>query len=158
MCRGPAIKQKNEISFMARKQFLILFFFAAFVFAAVVVGWFVAPRPRSNISFDSYSKICIGMTRARVEEVLGGPAGDYSGGTAKIHPYLVVVKNGKAHKVQGLEEIDWSTGNIWIGKKAAIKVEFSDDGTVRSKCFRVMWPIDESFYERISTWWQAFLS
>ena len=54
----------------------------ASVFTAL--WWFAAPM---NINAASYKDIQVGMSRLQVEEILGGPAGDYN--TREVTPLFI---------------------------------------------------------------------
>ena len=62
---------------------------ALFTAVGVAVWWgsVSAPAPGPRLQVENYPQVRVGMTRAEVEELFGGPAGDYgrnAGGSTEV--------------------------------------------------------------------------
>jgi hypothetical protein len=77
-------------------------------------------RPEPVITEESARAIRLGMTKAEVRAILGGPAGDYTGGDA------VTYSRGGV----GADESGYSRGTNWWGTRGVIQVHFSKEGLV----------------------------
>jgi hypothetical protein len=54
-----------------------------------------------HVNRQSYEKIQIGMTMSEVQEILGGPPGDYSTGPVHLHSVKQIAHDGKENRWRG---------------------------------------------------------
>jgi hypothetical protein len=106
-------------------------------------AWWVGFAPsaaRHNITRQSLGEIMPGLTEPAVEQLLGGPAGDYSGGKVTVGALDLVMPVG-------------ATTKEWIGDDVAIIVCFDAGGRVLFAQPLEMFPVPrESFLERLRHW------
>jgi hypothetical protein len=102
----------------ARRRLVLLGVPAAVVAVALVV-WLLLPRGTA-ITRGNAAKIQPGMTRAEVEALLGGPAGDYTAGRYAAAPEPVAVGGPSFSE--------------WLGEECSVMVSFDEeDRVVRSQ-------------------------
>jgi hypothetical protein len=101
-----------------RKLFLALFAVALLLFGAGFPLLFPRPSPVTKAAFDQLE---VGMTRAEVEAILGGPPGDYT--TGPTNPNLTAIGTIDPE----VEEL-W-----WCGDEGEINLGFDVRGVVFSK-------------------------
>jgi hypothetical protein len=105
---------------MARRTIVILTAIA-FILATGSVAWhFIRPKP--VITYERAEAIQLGMTRAEVIALLGGPPGDYAGGHS-----VTYVRGCVGEDASGFYD-----GTNWWGRQGMIQVQFSPDGLVES--------------------------
>ena len=104
------------------------------------------PPPASPIGAATLDKIRPGMQRAEVEELLGGPPGDYRRRGAIYDAIAVVVPDGQPaaaeHSLEGTEE--------WRGDQMLIAVRFDRTGGVESAFGLPLAP--SSWYRTLQRW------
>jgi hypothetical protein len=107
-----------------RKCLLVLGCVAAVLGAVSLMLWLAVPRNRiTKVSFDA---IEVGMARQRVEEVLGGPPGNYGPDPyAELYVLDFVPPSNEPSSVLSL----------WFDDGVAVGVWFDREGTVASKRF-----------------------
>jgi hypothetical protein len=92
-------------------------------FGVLAVGaalvW-LAATPRHRITHEAFGEIQMGMSREQVNQVLGGPPGDYGPGKGEI--LLGGFTNG--HHDADVKREEWLAGHM------AIYVLFNKEGTV----------------------------
>jgi hypothetical protein len=86
-----------------------------------VMGWLLVPR-RSRVTRENYQRITVGMSRAAVEETLGGPPGDYRNGPS----FLPDPRQLQLKRFQTLEA--YREVRYWEGDMGIVGVVFADDG------------------------------
>src|SRR5579883_2719360 len=111
--------------------------------ALVAVGFVVAGlnKPAHRISEASFAKIQEGMTEKEVEEILGGPYGQYFRGTSRVvFPMRrLIVETAKLDDETLCSTMFSDTGNLlfqqkgWIGESLAIWLWFDEKGLVTKK-------------------------
>jgi hypothetical protein len=99
----------------------------------------VMPRP-SRVTRANYERIEMGMTQAQVEEILGGPPGDYSTVPTDYHaggPMDIVVdmEELKAAPKSGLHQ-----DGSWFGDEGNVSVGYLD-GKALCKTFTPTEPV-----------------
>jgi hypothetical protein len=99
-----------------------------------VVLYISSPR-RPMASQEDCGRIKIGMTRAEVEHVLGGPPGDYRTGPS-VPPPLPY----------GNRYMSWDE---WQGDGGFVFIQFDDDGRVFDKAHFDLMPRQPSLIDRI---------
>jgi hypothetical protein len=123
-----------------RRQFLF------FLLAAVVVGlaatWLFWPR--TAISDETAAKIKVGMTVAEVEEILGGPQGDYTTLLGGLGEY-------RAPPNPPFEDVD---DQEWIGDSGAVWVYFDRHGRVCACHFVEATHAPLTLGERLGIWYR----
>ncbi len=94
---------------------------------ALPMGWLTwhLTRPRPVITWERAQAIRVGMTRAEVESLLGGPAGDYVGDAA------VTYTRGSV----GEDDTGFYQGTNWWGAQGIIQVQFTDEDRVESAAY-----------------------
>jgi hypothetical protein len=99
-------------------------------------------QPAPGINRHSYERIEEGMTMAEVEDILGGPPGDY-----RKH------KSGIRYRAEGGIFGDEPRGmkslEYWYSDSTDIRVGFADDGRVCWKQNREIPPREDSLVERL---------
>src|SRR5437762_1471467 len=89
---------------------------------------------RCPVNRAAFMRIEAGMTRARVEKILGGPAGFHQTRPAVIDPEILMMSRDWDDEVAGT----WET---WVGDEAEVQVCFND-GVVVAKKMEELKPID----------------
>jgi SmpA / OmlA family len=79
------------------------------------------PRP-SKVTRENCERIQVGMTRVQVEEILGGPAGDYRSGPTNMD--TVILAGGIYGRV-GDGSGDDAEICGWTGDEASVTIQFS---------------------------------
>jgi hypothetical protein len=120
--------------------------------AGTVVCAFVLGRARDSITEANYRRLADGMTRDQVEQILGGPAGDYSGGTADPTAPITIHDGERSYSFLNDDWGYWSRGEVWIGHEAAIRVTFDVDGKVCGSGYRFIGSIRISPLRRLLRW------
>jgi hypothetical protein len=113
------------------------------VMTAWVVALCVSP---SRITYESYEKIKLGMTRTQVEEILGGPPRQ----EVKLKWRADCLMHGT--RSSGLALAKWP--EEWCGSESKITVYFNGQGVVVWAFFSEH-PGDmevETFWDRARTW------
>ncbi len=113
---------------------------------AIVVGLWPLCSPASPISAATLDKIRPGMPRAEVEELLGGPPGDYRHRGVVYDASGVLLPVGQAaaaeYSLDGTEE--------WRGDQMLIAVRFDRTGGVESAFGLPLAP--PSWYRTLQRW------
>jgi hypothetical protein len=78
------------------------------------------------IDREHCDRIKVGMSRAEVEDILGGPPGDY---------HTVNVGNGWTGAVGDCVFVDGDTVRTWVGHEGVISVEFDEQGRAKWLAF-----------------------
>jgi len=98
------------------------------------------PRP-SPVTFTNYERISTGMTRAEVEQILGGPPGDY-----RTRPVLTLLPSGGG--------LRWA---VWQGNEGTAEVSFDRSGSVILRRFLTAEPrqpgLIETLHWRLERHW-----
>jgi hypothetical protein len=116
-------------------------YIAACILALAVVGYAVfamwPPRPGvTQVTQANFERISVGMTGKEVDEILGGPSGNYASRPMLEFP---------SRKKMPLEE-------RWLSDSYTIAVEFDKDRTV-FKCHGAEpWFMRESFVGKLRRW------
>src|SRR5688500_6429655 len=77
--------------------------------------------PGSRITRENYERIQVAMTRQEVENLLGGPPGDYGSGN--------VVAEWGTFSPEGLLGQSNPNVKVWLGSDFFISLLFSEDGS-----------------------------
>ena len=85
------------------------------------------------------------MTEDEVQEIIGGPPGDYTGGKADY-----VDKGGPWKYWIGDKEIS-GVYKGWVGNRGVLWVSFQD-GRVDGTDFERVYFFDETFFDKIVSW------
>ncbi|MBI3408012.1 MAG: hypothetical protein HY040_06605 [Planctomycetes bacterium] len=94
---------------MRRNQKVLMSLPGLLAFMGVgVIGILCVTAPRHRITKESFAKIRAGMTLPEIEEVLGGPSGDY--GPGKIHPFVSL----RAVWTEANHFLRWSAADVDI--------------------------------------------
>ena len=113
----------------------------------LMVSWFWALKPApSRISAGTLDKIQPGMARAEVEELLGGPPGDYSRQQMIYDPEDPFVPTGQADDA----ELSLSPEDQWRGERLMIVVDF--DGAGKVKWAVGLRPARSGWYQMLQRW------
>jgi hypothetical protein len=95
---------------------------------------------RTNIrtNRDSFDRVLIGMSEQEVEDLMGGPEGDYTSG-----PHIVIPEGSHSMMLGGgrLKE--------WVSDEGGILVEFDSSGKVASTAFSIVGLFRRSWIERV---------
>jgi hypothetical protein len=103
---------------MKRRRLLVVLGVPLAVLILVDAVWCLTP-PRPGITSANCARIRVGMRRAEVEAILGGPPGYYHGGR------LVSRREDPFESLYG-------TMPAWAGDEGTVYVRFSRDGNVRN--------------------------
>ena len=126
------------------------FLAVSFVGAALAIRIYDRPR----ICKDNFDRIRCGMTKKKVEAILGGPPGDYSTGPVLRFAGIKLPYNG----------FGWGcrtcTDETWTGDGGTITVRFLEDGTVARQPlgtgamarFEETFIVRPSFLDRVREW------
>jgi hypothetical protein len=117
------------------RRLLMLALPAGLVVLAVAAGWF---WPRAAITRESAAKIEVGMTRAEVETILGGPA-DPRGEDSTLWPDDVIPAGSRL-----------IVGPFWVGDDVLVVVAF--DRTGRVQAVRVLGRARVTLADRLRRW------
>jgi hypothetical protein len=110
---------------------------ALLLIGVLIVGRFVAGRqPAVGASEVDCNKIVAGMTLREVEQVLGGPAGDYT--TYPCGPTKLLLEGG----------IPMRPKYVWRGNGGEITVWFQSD-RVHDAMYSRMVPLPSSWWESV---------
>jgi hypothetical protein len=106
-----------------------------------VLGTLTSPRP-CPVTKAAYDRIQTGRSLAQVEEVLGGPPGDYR--TRPTYPVYLIIDGG------GYNDACW-----WHGNEGLVAVCFDHAGLVTAKGFNDYTEGDliDMLQWRLGSWW-----
>jgi hypothetical protein len=109
------------------------------------------PRPGAGITRENYERIGKGMTEAEVEDALGCPPGDYTGGRYAPPAYLPA---GVGLLIPDLNDPDfkWPKVAQWVGQDLAIEVWFAPDDRVAVAVCREVFPVPGWLHTRLRRW------
>jgi hypothetical protein len=96
----------------------------ALALSAGGLAWHLA-RPEPVITEERARSIQVGMTKAEVAALLGGPAGDYAANA------VVTYLRGSV----GGDATGYYQGTNWWGRGGMIQVQFSEEGRVESAAY-----------------------
>jgi hypothetical protein len=117
---------------------LMLGLLGAVLLGGYLVLWLTAPRHR--VSHLGWEGIEVGMTQTEVEQVLGGPPGNYAS-----TPYGIMRRQIVPQGATSLKE--------WRGEEGVIDVWFGLDGKVVDAYWvELGYPIHESLLTRLRRW------
>ena len=105
----------------------------------VVASWLFTPR--HHVNREGFEKIQIGMTSSRVQEILGGPSGDYSTGVVKWEQF--------ARLEARILRWSFGTPKTWSGDEGELMVWFSSQGVVREKHMVPGVRVQASFFRKL---------
>lgn len=103
----------------------------------IIVAWVFYDSHGSRQRFES---IQIGMTIEQVNDILGGPAGDYA-----VEPHFILVGIDHVSRYRDGRQV-----HIWLFDGGCVDIEFDASGQVHSKSWRDM--PRQSFWERLRSW------
>jgi hypothetical protein len=121
----------------------------AFVLVLVPVGMLlpVLFPSASKVTSENAKRIKEGMTRAEVEEILGGPPGDYRNGPTRASRDRLVLP--------GPNPLDLIVWEVWWGDEAVIAIRFdAEESKVKERQSMSDQRVDGSFHELLS--WRLF--
>jgi hypothetical protein len=117
------------VKFTTRSKRLV--WTVAIIASGMVVLAYVAPRPfEPGITWDNYCRIQFGQTRAEVENLLGGPPGDFQ----VDYPLLKITAAEPAVGDDG--EWFWYESESWATDNGEILVAFDSSQRVRGKLWQ----------------------
>jgi hypothetical protein len=101
------------------------------------------PKPLVRVNQAQFQRIAEGMTEAEVEDLLGGPPGDYTWGRT-----YVICDSMASYAMFDGEEVE-----EWRSDDAIIRVYFGPEGTmVRKKSEDFLWMPPPTIAERVKDW------
>ena len=131
---------------------LRLFLLSCPLFVALLaIGWFAWSRSTSPISRNNLDRIRIGMTRAEVEHLLGGHAGDYPDeGSMTWHDHSNDAIVWPAGKEQDARRLPVVHVHRWVAEVFAISVSFdeADRVVLAYGCY----PVRKPWYDDFERW------
>ena len=104
--------------------------------AVTALAFWLCSPPAHHINGASIDQIQPGMSESEVEKMLGGPAGDYSGGRTVVGVLDISVSVGGSFKE-------------WVAEEFAIGVSFDEHGKVVYATPLHVVPTGASFFERL---------
>jgi hypothetical protein len=116
------------------------------VFAVLLVGLvatvalvLLARQSPVRITQESFDRIAVGMMEQEVEEIIGGPPGDYS-------PFLPTWTR--------VVEVAGDNHQSWVGEELIIHVGFDSDGRVvdKGEGFILEYMPKPTWVDRVRTW------
>ena len=105
--------------------------------AAAVTLLLLLPRRTSSVNEANTARVQLGMTQAAVEEIFGGPPGDYRVGSRAITVEI------------GLAALPPNTMQQWRGDDGLAMIEFGPDGLVRAVQFVPTNNLELSLLDRV---------
>jgi hypothetical protein len=108
----------------------------------VVASWFLTPT--HHVNREGFEKIQIGMTMMEVQEILGGPPGDYSTGAFEWD------RNGRSEA--RLVRWIFGTPKTWSGDEGVLFVWFNSQGVVREKHMVPGFRVEASYLHKLRRW------
>jgi hypothetical protein len=118
-----------------RWKWLCVFILLGGAAVTALAFWLSLPPPH-HINGTSLSRIQPAMSQSEVETMLGGPAGDYSGGRMVVGVLDISVPVGGSFKE-------------WVAEEFAIGVCFDENGKVAYATPLHVVPTGASFFERL---------
>jgi hypothetical protein len=131
---------------MRKREQLLLFMSIGLLLGGAACWLLMPPSPTSQINRASFDAIRVGMSEAEVEEILGGPAGDYCTGDVIRQGDLIV------GPVIPLWTIPPSKTNVWQGDEGELFLIFDLTGQVLDKFFMPTTLRDPPFREKLRRW------
>jgi hypothetical protein len=116
-------------------------FFLSGVAAAALVGavwWF---WPRTLITAENFARLAPGMTRAEVEGILGGPAGDYSSRADDV-----------CNRVSTVNPRPGVVTHWWGGNEVIILVDIGPDDRVAATDMLALPPLHSGAIAAVRRW------
>lgn len=110
--------------------------------AAVTIA-LLSTKHQHNITEDGYEQIKEGMTLAEVEAIIGGPAGNYTGGR---HEGRIGIVGGAAY--YPLDEENPARDEQWIGEERWVGVVMYRD-RVLTKYWGEVYRVESTILDRI---------
>jgi len=130
---------------MSRRRAIYCGSALAFVLAGLTSLW-LWTRETVHITRENFERIQIGMTQKDVEEILGGPPGDYR--QRKSIEYEGRSWHELIIKVQPTP----ASHPMWWGTRGAIQINLTEEGQVREKVHFDPIVIETTFWDRIRSW------
>jgi hypothetical protein len=100
------------------------------------------PTPQHRINKEGFEDIRFGMTLTEVEDVLGGPPGDYGRSKGEILDSVC------GSSLSNAIEVD-PNGKNWLASEFAITVCFDDEGRVTGKGTALVYRPYDTFFEML---------
>jgi hypothetical protein len=102
---------------------------------------------RERITEENFSRIHAGMTQKDVENILGGPPGDYRRQKSietyyKMEEHPVIVKVGPSSALHP----------VWWGTEGSIELDLSEDGRVQWTWYLYPLHSETTFWDRVRSW------
>src|SRR5262245_54104152 len=92
----------------------LLYLAIACCLAGALLCAFMLTGATDPITQANFERLTYGMTRDQVEQILGGPAGDFSGGTSDPTAPIIIVDGQRSYSILDGHNVlqDWSNGEI----------------------------------------------
>jgi hypothetical protein len=119
------------------RKWLILGAIAAVLFFTGIVIALLLPRSESPVNSTNVARIQLGQSEAEVEEILGGPPGDYRRGSRSMTFDVA------------LDAIPPNVLKRWRGDEGLALIQFDPDGRVIAVDFARTPALSNSFIDRL---------